>query len=55
MVVHGLLAKAATTVVTGAVGVAAYEALRKAVAKAPVHELPCESPNWGCGALERPR
>lgn len=38
MVLHGILAKAATTVVTGAVGVAAYEALRKAVAKVPVRE-----------------
>ncbi|ULN47117.1 DUF1490 family protein [Mycolicibacterium goodii] len=38
MVWHGLLVKAATTVVTGAVGVAAYEGLRKAVAKAPVRE-----------------
>lgn len=32
MVWHGLLAKAATTVVTGAVGVAAYDGLRKVVA-----------------------
>ena len=38
MIVHGLLAKAVSTVVTGAVGVAAYELARKAVAKAPVRE-----------------
>ena len=38
MVWHGLLAKAATTVVTGAVGVAAYDALRKAAAKAPIRD-----------------
>lgn len=38
MVLSGILAKAATTVVTGAVGVAAYELMRKAVAKVPVHE-----------------
>lgn len=38
MVWHGLLAKAAPTVVTGVVGVAAYEALRKAVAKVPLRE-----------------
>jgi Ni,Fe-hydrogenase III small subunit len=35
---HGLLAKTAPTVVTGAVGVAAYEALRRAVAKAPLRK-----------------
>ncbi|MCV7084217.1 DUF1490 family protein, partial [Mycolicibacter hiberniae] len=33
---HGLLIKAASTVVTGAVGVAAYEVVRKAAAKVPV-------------------
>lgn len=38
MVFSGFLAKAASTVVTGAVGVAAYELARKAIAKAPVHE-----------------
>ena len=38
MIVHGLLAKVASTVVTGAVGVAAYELARKAIAKAPVRE-----------------
>lgn len=38
MAVSGFLTKAASTVVTGAVGVAAYELVRKAVAKAPVHE-----------------
>ncbi|MDV7265723.1 DUF1490 family protein, partial [Rhodococcus oxybenzonivorans] len=37
MALHILLAKAASTVVTGAVGVAAYNAARKAVAKAPFH------------------
>ncbi|CMS47832.1 irpA [Mycobacterium tuberculosis] len=36
MVWHGFLAKAVPTVVTGAVGVAAYEALRKMVVKAPL-------------------
>ena len=38
MAVYGLLAKAAGTVVTGLVGVTAYEVVRKAVAKAPLHE-----------------
>ncbi|MGH3551256.1 MAG: DUF1490 family protein, partial [Mycobacterium sp.] len=38
MLVHGLLAKATSTVVTGLVGVSAYEVLRKALGTAPVHE-----------------
>ena len=38
MIMYGLLASAAATVVTGAVGVAAYDLVRKAAAKAPVHE-----------------
>ncbi|ACC40595.1 MULTISPECIES: DUF1490 family protein [Mycobacterium] len=37
MIVHGLLAKAGATVVTGVVGVSAYELLRKALGSAPVH------------------
>ena len=38
MAVQALFAKAASTVVTGVVGVTAYELLKKAVAKAPLHE-----------------
>ncbi|MGL5445066.1 MAG: DUF1490 family protein, partial [[Mycobacterium] stephanolepidis] len=38
MVWHAVLAKAASTVVTGAVGVAAYEVARKAAAKVPVRD-----------------
>lgn len=38
MVWHGLAAKAASTVVTGVVGVAAYDLLRKAAAKVRVRE-----------------
>lgn len=38
MALSGFLTKAASTVITGAVGVAAYEVARKAIAKAPVHE-----------------
>lgn len=38
MAAYGLLAKAASTVVTGLAGVTAYELLRKAAAKAPLHE-----------------
>jgi Protein of unknown function (DUF1490) len=46
MVLHGLLSKAATTVATGVVGVAAYQAIRKAVAKAPVHEASVTTATW---------
>ena len=46
MVLHGVLAKAATTVVTGAVGVAAYDMLRKAAAKAPVREASVTAATW---------
>jgi Protein of unknown function (DUF1490) len=38
MVLHGLLAKAAGTVFTGLVGVTAFEVVRKAAAKAPLHQ-----------------
>lgn len=38
MVWQGLLAKAAPTVVTGVVGVAAYEVVRNVIAKAPLRE-----------------
>ena len=37
MAAYGLFAKATTTVVTGLVGVTAYDLLRKAAAKAPLH------------------
>ena len=46
MVLHGILAKAATTVVTGAVGVAAYDALRKIAAKVPVREASVTAAEW---------
>lgn len=46
MPVHGIAAKAATTVVTGAVGVAAYEALRRAVAKAPLRAAGVTAATW---------
>lgn len=42
-----LFAKIATTVITGAVGVAAYDALRKAVAKAPLREVAVTTTAWG--------
>lgn len=46
MIVHGLVAKAATTVVTGVVGVAAYDAVRKVWAKAPFHEASVTATTW---------
>jgi Protein of unknown function (DUF1490) len=47
MAVYGLLGKAASTVVTGLVGVAAYEVVRKAVAKAPLHETAVSAAELG--------
>jgi hypothetical protein len=46
MIAHGVLARAATTVLTGVVGVAAYDALRKVVAKAPLHEASVTATTW---------
>jgi len=45
--VHGFLAKAAPTVVTGVVGYAAYEALRKTVAKIPLRAATVTVTAWG--------
>jgi hypothetical protein len=53
MAVHGLFAKAAASVVTGLVGVTAYEALRKAVAKAPLHETAVTAAEWGLRGTRR--
>jgi chaperone-like protein len=50
MVLHGLLVKAAPTVVTGAVGVAAYGALRKGVAKFPLRAATVTVTAWGIRA-----
>jgi hypothetical protein len=47
MVIYGLAAKAASTVFTGAVGVAAYELARKAVSKAPLHDASVAAAAWG--------
>ncbi len=44
---YGLLAKAASTVVTGLAGVTTYELLRKAVAKAPLHETAVSAAELG--------
>ena len=53
MLVHGLLGKAAGTVVTGLVGVSAYEVLRKAVAKAPLHDAAVTATEWGLRGTRR--
>ena len=47
MAAYGLLAKAATTVATGLAGVTAYELLRRAVAKAPLHETAVSAAELG--------
>lgn len=47
MVLHGFLVKAVPTVVTGVVGVAAYEALRKAAGKAPLRKATVIATAWG--------
>ena len=47
MAVYGLLAKAAGTVFTGLAGVTAYEVLRKAAAKAPLHETAVSAAELG--------
>ncbi|KAA1249357.1 DUF1490 family protein [Mycobacterium simiae] len=47
MALHGLMAKAVPTVVTGAVGVAAYEATRKAVSKVPLRAATVTVTAWG--------
>ena len=53
MAAYGLLAKAATTVVTGLAGVTAYELLRKAVAKAPLHETAVSAAELGLRGTRR--
>lgn len=53
MVLGGLLVKAASTVVTGVVGVAAYEGLRKAVAKAPIREAAVTTTAWGLRGVRK--
>jgi hypothetical protein len=53
MAAYGLLAKATSTVFTGLVGVGAYEVLRKAVDKAPVHEGAVTATEWGLRGTRR--
>ena len=44
---HGLMAKAVPMTVTGVMGVATFEALRKAVAKAPLRKSTVVATAWG--------
>lgn len=53
MIVHGVVAKVAATVITGAVGAAAYDLLRKAAAKAPVHEVAVTTTEWGLRGVRK--
>lgn len=50
---HGLLAKAASTAVTGAVGVAVYEGIRKVLAKAPLREATVTTTAWGLRGVRK--
>lgn len=47
MAAYALLAKAATTVITGLVGVTAYEVVKKAVTKAPLHQAAVSAAELG--------
>ncbi|CAJ1501887.1 DUF1490 family protein [[Mycobacterium] kokjensenii] len=53
MAVQGLLAKAASTVFTGLVGVSAYELARRALAKAPLHEAAVTATEWSLRGTRR--
>ena len=48
-----LLAKAASTVVTGVVGAAAYEGVKKAAAKAPVREASVTATAWALRGVRK--
>lgn len=53
MVGHGLLAKATAAVVTGAVGAAAYDLLRAAARKTPVHAAAVTAAEWSLRGTRR--
>ena len=53
MVVQGVLGKAAGTMVTGLVGVSAYEVLRKALGKAPLHDAAVTATEWSLRGTRR--
>ncbi|WP_099024975.1 DUF1490 family protein [Mycolicibacterium palauense] len=53
MVWHSALAKVASTVATGVVGVAAYEALRKAAKAVPIREATVTATAWGLRGVRK--
>ncbi|MCZ4554044.1 DUF1490 family protein [Rhodococcus maanshanensis] len=53
MPLHGLIIKAASTVVTGAVGVAAYNGARRIVASAPLREAAVTATEWSLRGARR--
>ncbi|SOJ53771.1 hypothetical protein MSIMFB_01269 [Mycobacterium simulans] len=53
MAVQAFLVKAASTVVTGVVGVTAYEVLKKAAAKAPLRETAVGAAELGLRGTRR--
>ncbi|MBS9534896.1 DUF1490 family protein [Mycobacterium sp. M1] len=53
MPIQGFIAKAATTVVTGLVGVSAYEILKKAIDKAPLHSAAVTATEWSLRGTRR--
>ncbi|GFG67803.1 hypothetical protein MKUB_52930 [Mycobacterium kubicae] len=53
MLPQALLGKAASTVFTGLVGVSAYEVVRKAVGKAPVHRATVAAAELGLRGTRR--
>lgn len=53
MAVQGLLVKAASTVFTGLVGVSAYEVVRRALEKAPLHEAAVTATEWSLRGTRR--
>ncbi|HXA10779.1 MAG TPA: DUF1490 family protein [Mycobacterium sp.] len=53
MIAHGFFAKVVGTVVTGAVGAAAYDALRRVAARAPVHEAAVTATGWGLRGVRK--
>lgn len=53
MIPQAIVVKAAGTVVTGLVGVSAYEVLRKALGAAPVHRAAVTATQWGLRGTRR--
>lgn len=53
MVLHVFLAKATSTVVTGAVGAAAFQGVKKVVAKAPVREASVTATSWALRGVRK--